>query len=242
MKSFLDISRRLSAAMDAATFATPAHVYNPLHYAWTPHEQYVTRFARPHARILMLGMNPGPWGMAQTGVPFGDVPSVRDWMGIDTPVGSPRDEHPKRRVEGFALQRREGSGKRLWGWAQDKFGTADAFFNACYVHNYCPLLFLHESGRNVVPEKLSREERDAITGPCDQALRDIVAALKPEVVIGIGKYAEGRASKALSLTPGEPADGVVLDRILHPSPANPLANKDWAGQVEPVFRRHGLDV
>lgn len=242
MDALLSISQRLSAQMSALDFPTPELVYNPLEYAWAPHQQYLRTYARPHARVLMVGMNPGPWGMAQTGVPFGDVPSVRDWMGIDAEVGKPPFEHPKRKVKGFQLKRREGSGKRLWGWAEDRFQTPDAFFDVCFVHNYCPLLFLHESGRNLVPEKLSKAERESIIGPCDQALREVVAALKPEVVIGVGKFAEGRASEALGIAPGEAREGIALDRILHPSPASPLANKNWGGQVDPVLRRYGVPV
>jgi single-strand selective monofunctional uracil DNA glycosylase len=174
--------------------------------------------------------------MAQTGVPFGDVVAVRDWIGISAPVGRPPVEHPKRPVLGFNLKRREGSGKRLWGWAESKFESADSFFDEIFVHNYCPLLFLHETGRNIVPEKLSKAERARLFAPCDHALVKIVAAIAPEVVIGVGKFASSRASEVLAGT------GVCVDRILHPSPANPLANKDWAGQVEPVFRTYGVKV
>ena len=34
-------------------------------------------------RVVFLGMNPGPFGMAQVGVPFGEVAAVRDWLRID---------------------------------------------------------------------------------------------------------------------------------------------------------------
>ena len=236
MKRVQEISRTLSDEVDGLLFGGDvAFVYNPLEYAREPHELFIERYARPSARILLLGMNPGPFGMAQTGVPFGDVVAVRDWMGIEAPVGRPPAEHPKRPVLGFGLKRREGSGKRLWGWAEERCGTADRFFDQIYVHNYCPLLFVHEAGRNIVPEKLTRAERDSIFGPCDDALRSLVDAMEPDVVIGVGKFAWRRATEIL-------AGAVPTDCILHPSPASPLANKDWPGQVEPVFRRHGIDV
>lgn len=242
MESLVTVSRTLCDRMRPLEFTTPAFTYNPLEYAWDAHALWLRTCARPTARILMVGMNPGPFGMAQTGVPFGDVPSVRDWIGVSAPVGKPPEEHPKRPVEGFEFGRREGSGKRLWGWAEERFGTADAFFEHAFVHNYCPLLFVHESGRNIVPEKLTREERDRVFAPCDDALRAVVEALAPDVVIGVGKFAETRASEVLGIAPGESRDGLTLDRILHPSPASPAANRDWAGQVEPVFRRHGLPI
>lgn len=234
MQAVRSISRNLSDAMQPLSFGGDvAYVYNPLEYARVPHEAFIDRYARPSARILLIGMNPGPFGMAQTGVPFGDVVAVRDWMGIEEEVGRPPAEHPKRPVLGFGLTRREGSGKRLWGWAERRFGTADRFFDQIYVHNYCPLLFVHETGRNVVPEKLSKAERTSIFGPCDEALHALVEAMQPEVVIGVGKFAWKRATEILG-------DGAETDCILHPSPASPLANKDWPGQVEPVFERHGV--
>src|SRR5688572_32536315 len=93
-------------------------------------------------------MNPGPFGMAQTGVPFGDVAMVRDWLGIVAAVAKPRDEHPKRPVLGFECQRSEVSGARLWGWARARFGTPQRFFERFFVANYCPLAFMESSGAN----------------------------------------------------------------------------------------------
>ena len=124
-------------------------------YARAPHEQYLRRYgdARP-SRVLLMGMNPGPFGMAQTGVPFGDVRMVRDFLGIEAPVARPPREHPARPITGFACARSEVSGTRLWGWARDRFGTAERFFERFFVVNYCPLVFMEESGRNRTPDKL----------------------------------------------------------------------------------------
>ena len=58
-------------------------------------------------------MNPGPWGMVQTGVPFGEVSLVREWLGIDATIRRPKVLHPDRPVEGFLCQRREVSGSRF---------------------------------------------------------------------------------------------------------------------------------
>ena len=224
----IPISRALCAAVDGLRFGPPVvHVYNPLTYAREPHERYLERFGRAPRRFVLVGMNPGPFGMAQTGVPFGDVPSVRDWM------GQPATWHEKRPVQGFEFARREGSGKRLWGWAAERFPSADAFFERFFVHNYCPLLFLHETGRNLTPDKLRTVETAALYEACDEALRQVVDALGAEVVIGVGRFAENRARMVLG------DDGPEIARILHPSPASPAANRDWAGQVEPVLRKLG---
>ena len=221
------IYRDLSQAVGGLTFGAPtAYVYNPLDYANKPAEQYLERYGGNHKEVLFLGMNPGPWGMAQTGVPFGSAGLVRDWMSIEGPVGKPPEEHPKRPVHGFAVGREEVSGSRLWGWARDRFGAPERFFERFFVANYCPLVFMEASGRNRTPEKLPAYEKDQLFRHCDQALRAVVKTLSPDRVVGIGKFAEDRARIALA--------GLDLEfgRILHPSPASPAANRGWAQQAE----------
>ncbi|MDR2166108.1 MAG: single-stranded DNA-binding protein [Zoogloeaceae bacterium] len=219
-------ARALSAAVDEMRFASPVtHVYNPLDYAWTVHERYLSRYGNGRRRMVFLGMNPGPFGMAQTGVPFGEVAAVRDWLGLAGPVGAPRHPNPKRPVEGFACPRSEVSGRRLWGLFQACFGTADAFFTDHFVANYCPLAFFAGS-RNLTPDKLPAAEQAVLLAACDEHLRALVAALEPEWVIGVGAWAEARARAALS-NGGQKARARI-GRILHPSPANPAANRGWA--------------
>ena len=113
-KGLLDAAATLCRALEPLEFSAPTtHVYNPLIYAQRANELYIRRFGRTKKRCVMMGMNPGPWGMAQTGIPFGEIPAVRDWMGIEVKVDKPDDEHPKRPVEGFACTRSEVSGRRL---------------------------------------------------------------------------------------------------------------------------------
>jgi single-strand selective monofunctional uracil DNA glycosylase len=222
----VDIARRLRDEVQGLRFAAPvAYVYAPLEYAWAPHREYLRRYGAGRPPALLLGMNPGPFGMAQTGVPFGDVELVRGWLGIEGPVARPVREHPKRTVAGFACPRREVSGQRLWGWAQDTFRTPERFFARFFVANYCPLAFVEASGRNRTPDKLPRAEREALFAACDRALRATVARLGPEHVIGIGRFAADRAAAALGGT------GVRLGVVPHPSPASPAANRGWAGQM-----------
>lgn len=231
----VQISRTLSTAVDALQFGAPVtHVYNPLHYARKSHEQYVRRFARPQVDILLVGMNPGPWGMAQTGVPFGEIPHVRDWMGISAPVDRPENEHPKRPIQGFACERNEVSGARLWGWAKARFQEPERFFRHFYVHNYCPLCFMEESGRNFTPDKLAKDERAPLFAACDQALSDLVAYLKPTKLLGVGTFAEQQIKRAVPHFDG------TVGRILHPSPASPIANRGWAEAAEKDLQSHGV--
>ena len=221
----LEVARQLKTDVGALTFESPVtHVYNPLEYAWECHAEYIRRFLNKGIKAVLLGMNPGPWGMVQTGVPFGEVAAVRDWMGIFALVQSPGNEHPKRRIEGLACQRSEVSGRRLWGLAAERFGTPEAFFADHFVVNYCPLAFLEETGRNRTPDKLPADEARPLSEICDRHLKQLVGIIQPEWVIGVGAFAENRAREVLG-------DSVKIGRILHPSPASPAANRDWAGQA-----------
>ncbi len=231
------VTRRLARAVGGLPCPAPAsHVYNPLVYARAPHEAYLRRYGGRPGVTLLLGMNPGPFGMAQTGVPFGEVASVRDWMGIEGPVARPAREHPKRPITGFACPRAEVSGARLWGWARARFGTPDRFFASFFVLNYCPLVFMDEGGRNVTPDKLPAAARTALFAPCDAALRAAVEILAPRAVVGVGAFAERRAREAL-------ADlHVPVARVLHPSPASPRANRGWAAAAEADLRAAGVTL
>jgi single-strand selective monofunctional uracil DNA glycosylase len=225
------VSQNLGKAVDRLSFSPPVtHYYNPLDYAWAPHEAYLRRFGQGRKEALFLGMNPGPFGMAQTGVPFGDVGMVQRFLGIgaaaEHPVAQPAHPHPKRPVTGFACTRSEVSGSRFWGWAQSRYGSAESFFSRFFVVNYCPLVFMDEGGRNVTPDKLPATERAPLFALCDEALRKMVKELSPQVVIGVGAFAEKRAIEALADT------GVKVATILHPSPASPAANHDWQGRIE----------
>lgn len=226
--SLRDAVRRLS-------FGPPVtHVYNPLEYAWTAHESYLRRYGNGRKRVLFLGMNPGPFGMAQTGVPFGEVAAVRDWLGINAPIGKPAREHPKRPVTGFDCERSEVSGRRLWGLFAGRFGKAEKFFEHHLVLNYCPLAFLESGGRNRTPDKLRLMERTALFKACDQNLRRMVQALKPVHVVGIGEFAAKRAAAVF------PDGALRVSRVLHPSPANPASNQDWPGQVTARLQNLGV--
>jgi single-strand selective monofunctional uracil DNA glycosylase len=234
-RKILSATTELTGKVSTLRFGAPVtHVYNPLEYARRPHHQYVRRFADTPKRVVYLGMNPGPFGMAQTGVPFGEVGMVRDWMGIEAPVSRPEREHPKRPVLGFACGRSEVSGARLWGAVAERYGEPERFFAEHFVANYCPLVFMDESGRNLTPDKLPARERDPLYAACDRFLRRLVRALEPAWVIGVGTFAASRAGGALR------DQAVQLGTILHPSPANPRANRDWAGQVEAQLRRLGV--
>ena len=235
--SIVSIASTLSRRVGALTFAPPVtHVYNPLQYAWAPHRAYLLRYGTGSREILMLGMNPGPFGMAQTGVPFGDVAITREWLAVGGRVGRPKIEHPKRPISGFDCRRSEVSGQRLWSWARDRFGDPERFFERFFVWNYCPLCFMEDSGRNRTPDKLPAAERAPLYEACDVALARVVRALGVRHVVGIGRFAADRAGNALV------GDELVVSTAPHPSPASPLANRGWAEAFERSLQRAGVEL
>jgi single-strand selective monofunctional uracil DNA glycosylase len=239
-RALIEAARALSAELAALAFGPPVtHVYDPLQYAWASHRAYIERYARPSCEVVFLGMNPGPFGMMQTGVPFGEVAAVRDWMQIDGAIERPASEHPKRPIEGFLCRRSEVSGRRLWAWAARRFGSAEAFFGRCFVLNYCPLVFLEASGRNFTPDRLPRATALALQMACDRHLQGAVRALAPRWVLGVGAYARQCAERALRPLQAEGLE-LKMGQILHPSPASPAANRGWEEAVEAEIARLGV--
>ena len=237
----IEATDHLREAVAPLRFASPVTaVYQPLAYARASHEAYLRRFATGPKRVLLLGMNPGPWGMAQTGIPFGEVPAVRDWMGIDEPIGKPEPEHPKRPIEGLACARSEVSGRRLWGLMARRFGTAQEFFRDHFVANYCPLVFMEESGRNRTPDKLPAVERELLYAACDRWLSTAIELLRPHWVVGVGGFARSRIDAVLRAAGTHITTQPNPLTILHPSPANPRANRDWEGEVVTTLTEAGV--
>lgn len=233
--ALIEAAQQLSTEVDALAFASPTeYIYNPLDYAWAPHQRYLERYGSSTKRVVFLGMNPGPFGMAQCGVPFGEIALVRDWMGINEPVQKPANEHPKRPIEGFDCAKSEVSGRRLWGTFKERFGAADAFFEDQFVANFCPLVFMEAGGKNRTPDKLPAAESAALYAACDAHLRSLVQILEPEWLVGVGAFAQNRAKDAL-------ADlDVKIGKVLHPSPASPAANRGWAEQATKQLIEQGI--
>lgn len=236
--SLIEASRALTAALEPLRFSAASHVYLPTDYARKPHEAYLRKFGMGRKRVLFLGMNPGPWGMAQTGVPFGEVAAVRDWMGIEERVGRPDPEHPKRPVSGFACERSEVSGRRLWGYFAHRYPRAADFFADHFVANYCPLVWMSASGANLTPDKLPAAEMGQVEEACMDHLVTAVEILSPKYLIGVGQYAEAKLAAAAARIGGD----FVIGRVLHPSPASPAANRGWAEAAEKQLQALGLSA
>jgi single-strand selective monofunctional uracil DNA glycosylase len=236
-EKLIEAALKLREDLRPLRFEPPVeYVYQPLDYAWAPHEAYLRRFGASRKKVVFVGMNPGPFGMTQTGVPFGEIAAVRDWMGICEPVGKPEREHPKRPVVGFDCPQSEVSGRRLWGHFAARFGAAANFFREHFVANFCPLVFIEAGGKNFTPDKLPAAEATPLNALCDAHLRAVITALEPQWVIGVGAYAEECALRAKEVLGGSFKTG----RVLHPSPASPAANRDWAGAATKQLEKLGV--
>lgn len=225
------LNRKLSKAVDKLSFSEPVtHVYNPLNYAQEAVEDYLAKYGEGPKKVLFLGMNPGPFGMAQTGVPFGEIAAVKNWVKVSGKINKPKNEHPSRPITGFDCHRAEVSGQRIWSLFENRFGEAETFFENHFVWNYCPLLFneigVSEKGRkicrNITPDKIKNEELKPLYEICDRALIALVDLLQPEYLVGVGAFAESCFRRVI---PDRQED---VYRILHPSPASPIANRGFA--------------
>ena len=243
-------ARRLSKACDEAiaglqASGTVAHATNPLDYAWAHHVQFIERWGGLGATTLLLGMNPGPWGMAQTGVPFGATEVAKAFLQIEAQeLSTPANAHPKRPIVGLDLERQEVSGTRLWNLMEAMYGTPEATFSNLFVVNHCPLLLLGERGQNITPDNLPKALIEPVLEACDDHLRAVVDILGITRIVGVGKYAEKRARLAFQAGkkgPGTTSSGreIQITTCWHPSPASPLANRndgaDWRANVQRVL-------
>ncbi|HVJ65164.1 MAG TPA: uracil-DNA glycosylase family protein [Bdellovibrionota bacterium] len=238
--SFKKKSLEFSRALGDLKFSAPVtHVYNPLDYASEVYFEYWRRYASAPKSIVFLGMNPGPFGMAQTGIPFGEVSMVRDWMGLEGMVKKPEREHPKRPVLGFACPRSEVSGRRLWGLFAETYPRAEDFFAKHFVLNYCPLVFMAASGANLTPDKIKVATRHRLETLCDEYLQSCLEFLQPQQTVGVGAFAH---DKLLRMQGRSDSMEFGVTKIIHPSPASPAANHGWAQKVRQSLRRDGLKL
>ena len=229
-QELISSSISLAKKLNQITFSPPvAYTYNPLDYAFSAYEKYLLLYGNSQKETLFLGMNPGPFGMTQTGIPFGEIQVVKNWLKIEKRIKKTRIQHPKKPVLGFSTQRSEVSGKRLWGLFQKEFSSPEAFFQSHFVLNFCPLLWLEEGGKNLTPEKLRKTETLEVFALCQENLKKTVEILNPKNLIAVGNFAEKQFLQLLQIMGKEK---FRLIKILHPSPASPSANKNWAEKTK----------
>lgn len=221
----ISAGRDLADELRSLKFSEPVtHTYLTVDYAREGYEAYLRKFADSQKRVLLLGMNPGPFGMAQTGVPFGEISAVRDWMGLNPKIGKPENEHLKRRIVGMDCPKSEVSGRRLWGLFSERYPKAEDFFKDHLVINFCPLIWMKDTGANLTPDKIKAFEMVEVDSACQGHLMRLIEIIEPKFLIGVGSYAE----KQMLIAKNELGVDVKIGKILHPSPASPAANRGWA--------------
>ena len=184
----------------------------------------------------MLGMNPGPFGMAQTGVPFGDVAMVRDFVGITGRVGKAAARASAAAGDGLRLPPLGGERHAVLGLGARPFRDArSGSSTAPSSRTGARSCSWRSRARNRPPDKLRAGERAQLFAACDDAL-----------VADRGGARGRRSSSASAASPSsarETALGgdVEIGRILHPSPASPAANANWAGLVDAELRALGFE-
>ncbi len=210
-------------------------IYHPLDYAWLAHESYIDRFSELGSKTLLVGMNPGH-GMGNTGIPFGCPEQVRDYLQIrDFTVDKPPQEHPKRIVTGLSCPKAEVSGRRIWSFLSNRWGSPELVHNQIYIVNHCPLWMFDDAGRNITPDKLSGSASKRLSAVCDTHLESVGGILQAKAVIGIGRYAHRRLVSLFD------SSEVMVGYVPHPSPASPFANrnggKDWRDAFDAALLR-----
>ena len=229
-REFWTMEKSLAEELGKVDFADSKvkYILNPLEYCEEPHLQYLEKYLTGPKTVLFLGLNPGPWGMGQTGVPFGAVTPCQTFLNISGEVSSPACCPPKVKILGFNSTRREVSGERFWGFVQSKWSTAENFFENCFVQNYCPLVLTTETGRNITPAELRSDCKAVVMSHCDSALVRSLALLQTTQVVAIGRFVYDRVKKAVKQHDLK----ISLSFLTHPSPANPAANQGWARAAE----------
>lgn len=236
-EQLIQAGHELANELRPMLFSNPVtHTYLTVDYAREGYEAYLETYANSKKRVLLLGMNPGPYGMAQTGVPFGEIAAVRDWMMLSPQIGNPEHEHPKRKIRGMDCSKSEVSGRRLWGLFAERFPRAEDFFKDHLVINFCPLIWMKESGANLTPDKIRAAEMSPVDAACQKHLRRLIEILEPQFLIGVGAYAEHQMLTAQE----QLGTKATIGKILHPSPASPAANRGWAEVAERQLKEIGV--
>ncbi|KAJ2944781.1 hypothetical protein O0L34_g1671 [Tuta absoluta] len=235
---FLHIIDELNISLDHLILpSTVKCVYNPTIYARRTFEMYIKKYCNTKKSVMYFGMNPGPWGMSQTGVPFGEIGSVRDWLGIEGPVDKPPHEIPARPVKGFDCTRTEVSGKRFWGLFKDICRTPEKFFETSFIYNYMPVQWMKSNGCNLTPGDFKTSEMEELFNICDPVFIKVLELYEVRTVVAIGKFCETRAQKATQkYLSGSSIEVLYLP---HPSP-RAVNNNNWNQKAMDILKKLDL--
>ncbi|KAF7991960.1 hypothetical protein HCN44_010761 [Aphidius gifuensis] len=226
--NLLNIELNLSINLDKLNYNNPIdYIYCPIIYAKTVHFNYLNKYCRDKKNIMILGMNPGPWGMSQTGVPFGEINIVIDWLKINGHIDKPKRQHEQRQVDGFSCKRSEISGRKFWSLFKKLSNNPDTFFRHCFLRNFFKptIIIIIIAG----PEQKKLQEF------CDQALIEVIKILDVKVIIGVGRFSEQRAKKVVKTA--KLSTKVLW--MIHPSPRATIG-KNWQNLTLDFLKKENL--
>ena len=184
-----DLLAKALAAMPAMTMVSL--IYDPMGLCLCDASGLLPNIRQFHQeKVVFLGMNPGPYGMVQSGIPFGEIAAVTEWLQLASTDSQTDERTPKATHHGLIVPRSEVSGRRLWGLFAERFTSAEDFFADHFILNYCPLAFLAETGRNITSTSSAAQTRAFMAQHCDQHFKKALNALQPDWCIGVGGYAE----------------------------------------------------
>ncbi|KAK6639299.1 hypothetical protein RUM43_007571 [Polyplax serrata] len=239
-EKLLAIEHQMCSELNNLKFTPPIdYVYNPLLYAKDLHENFIKKyFENCSKKILFLGMNPGPWGMCQTGIVFGDKDHVKEWLKLCGQVNKPKKEHPRKKITGLDCSRKEISGKKFWGFFRKLCQTPEQFFQHSFVYNLCCLAFVDTSGKNITPPEIKDiQVRNRLLNICNETFVKIIKEFKFEIVIGVGKFAEKNAITELRRNG---LSNVKVLSIPHPSPRSAKIFRVWEEMTLKKLKEYDL--
>ena len=210
--------------------ATGLRVWNPQLYGLPLYRRFAAEHL-PHARggIVAFGLNPGKYGMAQTGIPFTDVTrAARVGIAIEPPGLAPASLRPF--LKSYRVERSSAS---VYGLLDEAWGSPREGWRALWAVAPCGLLFLEKDGENVTPADARLARRDDVRELRLRVIRESIAAAKPRGVLLLGQDVARVAAEALAAE-----DVLVVD---HPVARGPGRRGPawWAQTVTEAVRKKG---
>jgi hypothetical protein len=186
-------------------------------HALPAYEAFLERYyADAHPPVAAIAMNPGKFGAVQTGIPFTDWPRGLELLPdldklVDRSVGLPNPN-------------REQSGRRVYGWGLQRFGSYQELFRHVLFMLTCPVAVLEGQGtrvNNVPLDQLPRREAQRCLDLIVRRVPALLKAAQPKGMLLLGAYAEGvwSALQAEGQAPAIPAVKGLHPAAHMPDPA-----------------------
>lgn len=209
--------------------ATGLRVWNPQLYGLPLYRRFAEGHlpAKPGA-LLAFGLNPGKYGMSQTGIPFTDVTrAAQIGIPLEPPGVAPVSLRPF--LKSYRVERSSAS---VYGLLDEVWGSPREGWRAMWALAPCGLLFLEKEGENVTPAD-ARLKRDDVLALRLRVIRESVALAKPRGVLLLGQDVARVAADALA-----DQDVLVVD---HPVARGPGRRGPawWADVVAREVRARG---